>query len=920
MAKKKEQAIVEEEIIEDISVSPLEDVMGDKYAIYAKYVIQDRAIPDVRDGLKPVQRRIIYSMWEDENTYNKPTKKCAHTVGAVMGTYHPHGDSSIYEALSRMSQDWKVRYPLIDFQGNNGSIDGDGPAAYRYTESRLSKLSNELIRDIDKETVDMQLNYDDTRLEPIVLPSRFPNLLVNGAEGIAVGLATEIPPHNLGEVIEASIYRIKHKECDFESILNIIKGPDFPTGGIIYDSDGLRSIYTTGRGRIEIAAKTEIIELKDMQQIIITEVPYKVVKINIAYEIDKIRAAKSIDGILEVRDESDISGIKIVVDIKKEAKADLILAYLMNKTSLRVSYSANMVAIVDGRPKTLNILDYLDAYIAHQKDVVTRKTRYDLEKFSARLHIVDGLIIASLNINDVVEIIKKSKDKADSKVNLMKAYDLSADQAEAIVTMPLYKLSHTDEIALENEKKDLEKNINRCNELLSDEDKLEKQIISDLREISKAYGDERRTSIEEKGETKVVDKRELIAKEEQMVSLTRDGYAKRSTLKSYKASGDNPLPGIKEGDVLIGVSEALTTDYIVAFTNRGNYVCIPIHYLTENKWKDEGSHLNQFFTFAQGEKIIDGLIVNEKRDDLYLVSLSHNGQIKRMNIDQLDYSKHSKPTKFMKVSPSDEVVAVTLTSGNSDLLVLSENGKASMFNENELTILSSKAGGVKSMNGLAKDNAISLLSYEEGEKSKILLISDKGCVRVTENTRITKTNRLGKVQEIFTCFKNDTHKLIKAINVTGKEPVDLYLKLSDTRVVPYSVTDFHLSEDSKNMKKNVPGITLKDRVAYAYGIFLMKVDETNVAHNIIVKEKPVKEINEEGEEIEDEEEIEETEEVVEPAEVVEQSEGELASKEALTPKANKPEPKKVSDKGKEEKSKDESPFVQMSIFDDFDDE
>ncbi|MCD8204180.1 MAG: DNA topoisomerase IV subunit A [Coprobacillus sp.] len=904
MAKKKENAPVTEEIKEDISISPLEDVMGDKYAIYAKYVIQDRAIPDVRDGLKPVQRRIIYSMWEDGNTFNKPTKKCAHTVGAVMGTYHPHGDSSIYEALSRMSQDWKVRYPLIDFQGNNGSIDGDGPAAYRYTESRLSKLSNELIRDIDKETVDMQLNYDDTRLEPIVLPSRFPNLLVNGSEGIAVGLATEIPPHNLGEVIEATIYRIKHKECSFDEILSIIKGPDFPTGGIIYNSDGLRSIYTTGRGRIEIAAKTEIVELKDMQQIIISEVPYKVVKINIAYEIDKIRVSKSIDGIIEVRDESDISGIKIVVDIKKDAKADLILAYLMNKTSLRVSYSANMVAIVDGRPKTLNILDYLDAYIAHQKDVVTRKTKYDLEKFTARLHIVNGLIIASLNINEVVEIIKKSKDKADSKVNLMKAYALSSTQAEAIVTMPLYKLSHTDEIALENEKKELEKNINKCHELLSDEVKLEKEIISDLREISKAYGDERRTAIEEKGETVAIDKRELIAKEEQMVSLTRDGYAKRSTLKSYKASGDNPLPGIKEGDVLVGISSAFTTDYLVSFTSRGNYVCIPIHYLSENKWKDEGSHLNQFFTFSQGEKIIDGLVINQKRDDLYLVSLSRNGQIKRMNIDQLDYAKHSRPTRFMKISPSDEVVSVTLTSGNSDLLVLTENGKASMFNENELTILSSKAGGVKAMNGLAKDSAVSLLSYEEGEKSKIILISDKGCVRVTENTRISKTSRLGKVQEIFTCFKNDNHKLIKAVNVNGKEPVELYLKLSDTRVVSYLVTDFRLTEDSKNMKKNVPGITLKDRVAYAYGLTLNTVNDTNVARDIIVKEKPVK-VNS-GEELDN---LEEEDETLEPH---------LETSEEVkepTPVESKPQVK-----GSGDKEKEESPFVQMSIFDDFDDE
>ena len=409
-------------IKENISVEPMEEVMGDRYATYAKYVIQDRAIPDVRDGLKPVQRRIIFSMYKSNNVFNKPTRKCAHTVGAVMGTYHPHGDTSIYEALARMSQDWKVRYPLIDFQGNNGSIDGDSPAAYRYTESRLSELSNELIKDIDKDTVDMQLNFDDTEFEPIVLPSRFPNLFVNGTEGIAVALATEIPPHNLREMVDAITYKINHKSATCEELMDFVKGPDFPGGGIIYDSDGLKSIYLTGRGRIEVASKCEIVKEKDIQQIIISEIPYKVVKIQLVYEIDKIIHAKNVDGMIEVRDESDWKGIRIVIDCKKDAKVDLLLKYLMSKTSLVTSYSANMVAIVDGRPKTLNLLDYVDSYIAHQVEVITRKSRFDLKKCSDRLHIVEGLILATLNINEVVNIIKSSKDKADSKVNLMNRY------------------------------------------------------------------------------------------------------------------------------------------------------------------------------------------------------------------------------------------------------------------------------------------------------------------------------------------------------------------------------------------------------------------------------------------------------------------------------------------------------------------
>ena len=538
---KKNIDLVEENIVENISVEPLEDVMGDRYATYAKYVIQDRAIPDVRDGLKPVQRRIIFSMYKSGNTFNKPTKKCAHTVGAVMGTYHPHGDTSIYEALARMSQDWKVRYPLIDFQGNNGSIDGDSPAAYRYTESRLSELSNELIADIEKKTVDMQLNFDDTELEPTVLPSRFPNLLVNGTEGIAVALATEIPPHNLKEVIDAVIYRVGHKTATVEDLMQFVKAPDFPTGGYIYQSPGLEQIYKTGRGRIEVAGKAEIVEKKDINQIIITEVPYKVVKIQLVYEIDKIRHSKAIDGIIEVRDESDYKGIRIAVDIKKNAKADLILQYLMKKTNLVTGYTANMVAIVNGRPKTLSLIDFVDAYIAHQVEVITRKSRFDLTKCSDRLHIVDGLILASLNINEVVEIIRKSKDKADSKLNLIKRFELSNEQAEAIVTMPLYKLSHTDELILEKEKTQLEKEIENLKNILEDPNKLNRVLVKDLKNLSEKYGDERRTQIIEKGETKEIDKRELIAKEEVMIAVSYDGYLKRSSIRSYSSSnGDLP--------------------------------------------------------------------------------------------------------------------------------------------------------------------------------------------------------------------------------------------------------------------------------------------------------------------------------------------------------------------------------------------
>jgi len=836
MAKKPE--VVEEKIVENISVEPLEDVMGDRYATYAKYVIQDRAIPDVRDGLKPVQRRIIFSMYKSGNTFNKPTKKCAHTVGAVMGTYHPHGDTSIYEALARMSQDWKVRYPLIDFQGNNGSIDGDSPAAYRYTESRLSELSNELITDIEKKTVDMQFNFDDTELEPTVLPSRFPNLFVNGTEGIAVALATEIPPHNLREMIEATIYRINHKTATVEDLMQFVNGPDFPTGGFIYDSPGLQQMYLTGRGRIEIAGKAEIVEKKDINQIIITEVPYKVVKIQLVYEIDKIRHSKAIDGIIEVRDESDYKGIRIAVDIKKNAKADLILQYLMKKTNLQTGYTANMVAIVDGRPKTLSLLDYIDAYIAHQIDVVTRKSKFDLEKYSSRLHIVNGLILASLNINEVVDIIRKSKDKNDSKVNLMNRFSLSNEQAEAIVTMPLYKLSHTDELILEKEKADLEKSIADLKEILDDPNKLNKVIVKDLKNLSNKYGDDRRTQIIEKGETKEIDKRDLIAKEEVMVAVSYDGYLKRSSIRSFSSS-NGELPGLKDGDMLVGSGKALTTDYLICFTNQGNYASVPVHSLTDAKWKDEGTHINEFTTLASGEKIIKVMAISELRNDLYLVILTKFGQIKRMALSSIDVIKHSRPVKYMKLLPNDSIAGVQLVTGDSDLLVITNNGNCSFFNENELSILGNKAGGVKSISGLGNNQMVGLLAFEKEEKSKIILFTNKGHMRVTDISKFIKTNRLGKVQSIMQSFKGDPHSIVSVFKAKRDESLNINLYLNDRTNKIITVDDLRNTE-AQYAKKNIDEITAKQHIAFVFDSEVVVVNKDIISHPV-----PVKEIKEE---------------------------------------------------------------------------
>ncbi|MEA5061593.1 MAG: DNA topoisomerase IV subunit A [Erysipelotrichaceae bacterium] len=842
MAKKK-TVIENAPIVENISIEPLENVMAERYATYAKYVIQDRAIPDVRDGLKPVQRRILFSMYMDGNTFNKPTRKCAHTVGTVMGKYHPHGDSSIYEALAHMSKEWRIRAPLIDFQGNNGSIDGDQPAAYRYTESRLSELCNEMLKDIDKNTVDMQLTFDDSDFEPVVLPSRFPNLLVNGSEGIAVAMATEIPPHNLNEVCDAIIYRINHKTASIDELLTIIKGPDFPTGGIIYDGDGLKSIYTTGRGRIEVVAKAEIVQQKDIQQIVITEIPYKVIKIDIVYEIDKIRHSKAIDGILEVRDESDFSGIRVVIDIKKDARADLILGYLMSKTSMKSSYSANMVAIVDGRPKTLNLIDFIDAYINHQVDVITRRSQFDLKKFNDRLHIVIGLIEASININRVVEIIKMSKDKADSKLNLMNEFKFSNEQAEAIVMMPLYKLSHTDEATLEQEKEQLQNDIKELEEILADRKKLDKVICKDLKTIATKYGNPRRTIIQEKVDFKPINKRDLIAKDEVMFSVTKDGYFKRSSLKSFASSGVNAIPTLKDGDFIAAIGKAFTTDFLICFTNLGNYLYVPVFLITENKWKDEGVHINNIVAFSgSDEKIVKVIVVSNFRADIFIALVTRNGQIKRTSLNEFETTRKSKPIKCMRLMAGDELIDARVTTGNKNIMVLSENGNASLFNENELTPLSIKAGGVKSMNNLHNDHVGAILTFDQDEKNKIILITDNGCERIFDINKVTLTSRLGKPSLAFRSFKGDHHHLVFAEKITKDGTKMDFIGLDNERkTIEFSIEDFHLTEIDKYAKKNIEKLGPRTQFEwlFSYQNQVECVDDSLVSQPIVLKEKEI---------------------------------------------------------------------------------
>lgn len=792
MAKKHETPI---EIIENIHNQTMEEIMGERFATYAKYVIQDRAIPDVRDGLKPVQRRIIYSMYQNGNIFSRPTRKCAHTVGTVMGEYHPHGDSSIYEALVRMSQNWKVNAALIDFQGNNGSLDGDSPAAYRYTEARLSEIAEEMIRDINKETIDKALTFDDERYEPVVLPARFPNLLVNGTEGIAVGMATEIPTHNLREIIDAIIYRINHVRATSEDLMEFVQGPDFPTGGLIYKSNGLKDIYLTGRGRIEIASKTEIIDTPKEKKIIITEIPFKTVKIDLVHEIDMLRHNNILPGIQEVRDETDRNGLRIVVEVKKEAKIDIIHQYLMSKSSLKTGYSANMVAIVNGSPKTLTLLDYVDCYIDHQVDVITRRSAFDLEKNKSRLNIVNGLIKAISILDQVVATIKESKDKQDAKTNLQERFNFSEPQSEAIVMLQLYKLTNTDVTTLMNEKRSLEENIEFLQGILSDRNKLNRLLISDLKEISKKYGTPRKTQIVDKEETVTIDKRDLINKEEVMLAISRDGYIKYSTIKSYKSSGDNALPGMKDGDACVYLGKVMTTDYLLCFTNLGNYLYIPVHQVQETKWLQEGKHINYLVNLNPNEKIVRACAVEKFRNDLFVVLVSKNGQIKRVRLSDFQVVRYSKALVCMKLLGGDEVSDVTFTNGNSNLMLFSSDGNAAMYNENELPLASMRSGGVKGFAKLNKASVVAVISFGKDKvEGKALLITDKACIRIYDVRKTELSNRLGKTTSVFKSFKSDEHKLVyvKMLD-TSIEKTRVHILNNMKEVVEINVDDYHLT-------------------------------------------------------------------------------------------------------------------------------
>ncbi len=750
--KKTESIVQHRQIIE----TPLEEIMGDRFGSYSKYIIQDRALPDARDGLKPVQRRILYAMYTDGNRFDKGYRKSAKTVGLVIGNYHPHGDTSVYDAMVRMSQDWKIRSPQIDMQGNNGSIDDDPAAAMRYTEARLSKISEYLLMDIEKDTVSWSLNFDDTDYEPTVLPARYPNLLVNGITGIAAGYATNIPPHNLGEVIDAVIYRIQFPDSSVEELMEYVQGPDFPTGGIVQGKQGIIDAFTTGRGKIMVRSKTEIVQAKTCQQIIITEIPYEVVKSNMVKKIDDVRLNKKIDGIMDVRDESDRNGLRVVVDIKKDADAKLILNYLFKNTDLQVSYNYNVIAIVNKRPMQMGLAQMLDAFIAHREEVVVRRCQFDLKKKQQRCHILDGLIQAISVLDEVIALIRSSKDKADSKNRLMERFSFTEVQAEAIVTMRLYRLSNTDVTQLKEEHDTLEREIQELKEILANDKLLKRLIIKECKEVKKEFPTQRLTRIEAEIEEIVIDKVSMIASEQVMFTLSKDGYAKRVSLRSYNAAND-AATGVKEGDRLIGSCEVNTLDHILFFTNRGTYGYLNVYEAEEAKWKDIGSHINNAIRISGEEKLTDAYVLKSFATHAYIITVTKNGMIKKTAVHEYEVSRNNKTMVNMKLADQDEAIASLLAYEGDEILLCSKNGYMTRYPISLIPMTAPKSKGVKAMN-LVEDQICSACIYHN-DTAQLLVVSDQGAMKRLKMSDIDLTGRPVKGNMICKRVKSKPYQI-----------------------------------------------------------------------------------------------------------------------------------------------------------------
>jgi len=704
----------------------LEEVVGDRFGRYSKYIIQDRAIPDVRDGLKPVQRRILYAMYDAGNTPDKPYRKSAKTVGDVMGNYHPHGDSSIYEGMVRMAQPWKMGHPLIDGHGNWGSQDDDPAAAMRYTEARLSKIALELLRDIEKRTVLFKDNFDNTVKEPVVLPSRYPNLLVNGASGISAGFATEIPPHHLGEVIDASIAYMRKPSISLDELMTIVKGPDFPTGGIIMGGEGIRDAYEKGRGRIYIRSKTAIETLRGgKQQIVITEIPYQVVKSRLVTAMENIRLEKKVEGIAEVRDESGRNGLRIVVELKKDADANGILAYLLKKTDLQVTYNFNMVAIVNKAPQQLGLIGIISAYVEHQKEVVTHRTQYELEKAEDRAHVLEGLVKALNVLDDVIATIKASKNRADASDNLIAKFQFSERQADAILTLQLYRLTNLEITSLEKEHAETLKKIKYLRSILDSEKKLLSVIEKELLDIKEAYMIDRRSEIQSEVEELKVNLEVLVNAEDVLVTLSHEGYVKRTSMLSYtRSGGELDSSGVKDGDVITYCLSVNTLDNLLLFTKNGQYFLLPVHQIPEFKWKDTGTAIVNVIPLPKDDSIVAVIPVKDWNVEQSLVFVTKRGQVKRTELKEYATTRSTAITAC-KVAKGDEVIEVVMSDQSQQLLLVTAGGMSIRFYESEVNTMGRAAGGVKGVQ-LKEDDEVIAALWVDNDEGEVLVVSDSG--------------------------------------------------------------------------------------------------------------------------------------------------------------------------------------------------
>ncbi len=739
-----------QDVLKKIQDYALEEIMGDRFGKYAKEIIQDRAIPDVRDGLKPVQRRILYAMYKANNNHEKGYIKCAATVGDVLGKYHPHGDTSVYDAMVRMSQWWKQNHILIDIHGNNGSMDGDSAAAYRYTEARLSKISSELLKDLEKDTVAWALNFDDRFLEPIVLPAKFPNLLVNGASGISAGYATNIPPHNLGEIIDATVKRIESPNSRLETILEIVKGPDFPTGGIVEGKEGIIEALKTGRGRVIVRSKIEFKKTSGKEQIIITEIPFEVNKASLVNKMDVIRIDKKMDGISEVRDETDREGLRIAIDLKSGANKEVVLNYLLKNTELQISYNYNMVAIVNRRPMTLGILELLDAYIAHQKEVIIKRSEFDLAAYKKEHHIIEGLIKALSILDDVIKTIRRSKNKMDAEENLVKEYAFTIEQAKAIVILQLYKLTNTDVLELETKLEQLKQFIKALESILNDPEKLKDVMMYELKKIKKEYFLPRKTIIKDEITEIKLDTKDLIMKEKVVVVITNDGYLKKVSLKSFASNEEETA--LKAGDYVLDKYETTTLDNLVLFTSLGNYIYLPVHLIPEIKWKELGKHISNIVTLKDGEKIINSLLLKKELNNIII--FTKKGLVKKLDAKLIGETRSKKAMTLIKLKENDEVIDVRIE--KKQTLIVSKNGYHLLFNSDLIPLTGLKSGGVKGIN-LKEDEAVSGLTIDENSEYLNIFTNNKTAKRI----KVTDLEELTRAKKGTRLIKN-----VKAVNYT----------------------------------------------------------------------------------------------------------------------------------------------------------